>query len=204
MKLIKLTDANAQTYGGLQWGEGVTHTVEWSGEFCAPGCIRVYKDLTVALLLNPIHADFNPVRAWEAEGEILADDHGLKVGVKSLTIIREIPISHISTTHRVAFGILCALAVSAEKSFVVWADGWLSNKDRSASAAAYVGRAAAYPVYAARAALYATYDAAGAAHAAAHAAAYAAYDAVRAAAYDADIDLIDLARRAGEIARLGK
>lgn len=25
MKLIKLTDAKAQSYGGLQWGEGITH-----------------------------------------------------------------------------------------------------------------------------------------------------------------------------------
>ena len=106
MKLIKLTDAKGQTYGGTLWGKGVTNTVKWAGKFCAPGCIHVYKNLHVALFLNPIHANFEPVRAWTAKGLILANDQGLKFGVASLTIVREIvPLPIVTQTHRIAFGL---------------------------------------------------------------------------------------------------
>ena len=144
MKLIKLTDRRGQTYGDTQWGENVTHRVEWSGNFCQPGVIHCYRDLTLALFLNPIHGNFDPVRAWEAEGEILASDNGLKEGVAELTTIREITPLVLPTIEQcVKFGIYGALAVYHEAQFVAWANDWLSGKDRSREAAAATATAAA-------------------------------------------------------------
>jgi len=202
MKLIKLTDKNGQTYGNTQWAEGVTHTVEWSGQFCGPGCIHVYKDIYVALMLNPIHANFSTPRAWNATGKMLADDNGLKFGVASLTILSEIkPLPAITTVQRVAFGIYCAMQLKQPHRWIAWANRWLSGKDRTAAAAAAnadTANAAANAAYAA----YAAYAAANAAYAA-YAAAYAAYaadDAANAAyAADANIDLRELAHKAMEM-----
>jgi len=98
--------------------------------------IHCYKDLTVALMLNPIHANFTNPRAWEAEGEVLANDNGLKFGVASLTTIKEIlPLPKITTEQRVRFGIFCALKVYKEPKFIEWANNWLSGVERSAEAA---------------------------------------------------------------------
>ena len=184
MKLIKLTDENNQTYNDTQWGENVTHTVEWSGNFCASGVIHCYQDLTVALLLNPIHVNFTRPRAWEAEGKVLLSDKGLKFGVKSLTTIREIaPLPEITTEQRIKFGILCALAVYKEPNFIKWANKWLSGEERVAEAA--------WAAWAAAEAAEAVVEAVAAA---ARAAARAAEAAARAA--EAELDFAGIAKRA--------
>lgn len=135
MLLYKLTDKDCCTYNGTRWGVNVTHEVTGEGELCGPGWIHAYTDPLLAVLLNPIHADFTNQRLWEAEGEIGKDDCGLKVGCKKLTTIREIPLPEISTEQKFRFAILCALEVFTEPSFVKWANNWLENKDRSSSAA---------------------------------------------------------------------
>ena len=104
-----------------------------------------------------------------------------------MTLIKEIELPEITLNQQIAFGILCSLAVYKESTYILWANDWLNNVDRSA-ARAY---AAAYAAYAAAAAD--AYAAADAAYAAADAARYAA----RAnAAADANIDLIKLAKKA--------
>ena len=143
MKLVKLTDSEGNTYRNTYWDVGVTHKVKWGGQLCEPGCIHAYTDLTLALFLNPIHASFDNPRAWLAEGEIKLNDNGLKVGVDTLTIIRELEIPIIATVNRVAFGILCAKSVYSEPSWLEWANDYLLDRDRSASAAAAARAAAA-------------------------------------------------------------
>ena len=136
MELIKLTDAKGRTYGNTQWGENVTHEVQWSGQFCGPGCIHAYQDLYVALLLNPIHAAFDKPRAWKAEGEVLTSDKGLKFGTTKLTTISEIfPLPKISNIQRVTFGILCVKQVYQDHGWIIWADKWLKNENRLSAAA---------------------------------------------------------------------
>ena len=136
MDLIKLTDEKGQTYGNTQWGKNVTHEVEWSGNFCSRGCIHVYQDLHVALLLNPIHANFSNPRAWKAKGKVLASDRGLKFGTAKLTTISEIfPVPKISLKQYITFGILCAKQVYQDHGWIIWADNWLKNTDRSSTAA---------------------------------------------------------------------
>ncbi len=40
-------------------------------------------------------------------------------------------LSNMSTTQKVAFGILCAVEVYKDKDYIQWADKWLSGKDRT-------------------------------------------------------------------------
>ena len=148
MRLYKLTDENAQTHGGCQWGEGVTHSGTGEGEMCGPGWVHAYTDPLLAVLLNPIHANFAHPRLWEAEGDVAKTDHGLKVGCRSLTTIREIPLPEVSIEQRVRFAVLCAQRVCDDPAWTTWADRWLSGEarsedtERAADAAAWAAWAA--------------------------------------------------------------
>lgn len=140
----KLTDEHARTYGGCQWGENVTHSGTGRGPLCGPGWIHVYDHPLLAVLLNPIHANFQHPRLWEAEGRgVTLDDHGLKRGVQTITTLREIPLPVVTTTHRVAFAVLCGKAVCHDPAWTQWADNWLTGKNRTAAVEAAAAAAVA-------------------------------------------------------------
>ena len=141
--LYKLTDENAQTYGNTQWGEGVTHEGTGEGGLCGPGWIHAYTDPILAVMLNPIHADFINPRLWECEGAVCKSDNGLKVGCRRLTTIREIPMPIVSAVQRIAFGILCTKTCYHDDGWNSWADQWISCRNRSAKAADAARAAAA-------------------------------------------------------------
>lgn len=121
MILYKLTDENGQTYGKTQWGEGITHSGTGEGELCGPGFIHAYESALLAVLLNPIHANFQNPKLWEAEGEIVKNDNGLKCGCVSLTTLKEIPLPAITTEMRVKFAVLCATQIYKDPIFLKWA-----------------------------------------------------------------------------------
>lgn len=181
--LYKLTDQNMQTHRGCQWVLGEKKTTSGEGELCGPGWLHCYADPLLAVLLNPIHADYKNPRLFRARvGRKSKHDHGLKSGYTKMTLIEEIPVPAISTAQRVRFAILCAMKVYQDPGFVQWGETWLSGKDRSAEAA----EAAAEAAWAAGAAAWAAAWAAEAAEAAAwdeaaEAAAWAARAAARAA-----------------------
>ena len=152
MTLYKLTNENDQTHGGMQWGENVTHTASGKGELCGPGFIHAYTDPVLAVLLNPIGADFRNPHLWIAEGKIVKDDRGLKCGTVKLTTVRRMDLPTVTTVHRIAFAILCTKQVYANKQWNQWADKWLSGKNRAAAAAASAAKAAAMAAMAATAA----------------------------------------------------
>ena len=154
-KLYKLTDKDGRTYGGCQWGEGVTHETDGHGELCGPGWIHAYTDPLLAVLLNPIHANFDPdtMLLWWCKGKVGRTDSGLKVGSTKVTTIRTIPGPEITTEQRVRFAILCAREVYQEPVWSQWAAAWLDGTERGASASA---SASAYA--AADAAAYAAAD----------------------------------------------
>ena len=183
MKLYKLTDENGQTYNNTQWGEGISHSGTGKGELCSEGWIHAYTHPLLAVLLNPIHADFKNPRMWEAEGDVDKRDGQLKVGCRTLTTIKEIPLPVITAEQRVKFAILCANAVCDDERWNEWADKWLDGTDRSKQSA-NAARAAAWAANAAEAA-WAAEAAAEAAEAAARAAAWAAEAAEARAAADA-------------------
>ena len=83
-------------------------------------------------------------------------DDGMKVGCKTLTTIRQIPVPKIPAEQRVEIAIRCVLLVYKEEAWVKWANDWLSGKDRTlgaARAAEAAARAAEAAVRAAEAAV---------------------------------------------------
>ena len=155
MLVYKLTDANAETFNGTQWGPGVTHETNGEGELCGPGWLHCYSGAELATFLDPIHANFGATaRLWEATAEgRFKDDSGLKLGCTRLTTIKEIPLIVVTTEQRVEFAIRCAQQVYTYADWILWAENWLCGKDRSQAAAWGAERAAAEA--AARAAMWA-------------------------------------------------
>lgn len=161
----KLTNQKSQTYGQTQWGENITHTASGQGRLCGKGWIHVYESPKLAVLLNPIHADFDDPLLWECQAAGRSKhDHGLKSGYTSVTTLRQIPLPVITAEQRVKFAILCALKVYENDNFRTWANQWLEGADRTRTAAwAAAWAAAAAARAAARAAKWAAADAAWAA-----------------------------------------
>ena len=143
----KLTDEHGRSYGGMQWGPGVTNRARGKGkQECSPDFIHLYSDPLLAAFLNPIHANFDSPRLWEAKARIVASDHGLKLMTRMATTLREIPLPAVTIEQRIRFGLLCALSFYHEPSWVKWAQDWLTCKNRqeeAARAAAWVAEAAA-------------------------------------------------------------
>ena len=140
MKLYKLTDKADQTFNSCQWGENVTHETGGKGELCGPGFTHWYLDPLLAVMLNPIHGDFDPktMHLWEGKGKVVKNDYGLKVGCTKAITLRQIPVPEISIEKRIKIAILCAKQVYKGPKWNKWADNWLNGKDRSQeSAAAY-------------------------------------------------------------------
>jgi len=132
MKLIKLTDENDRSHGDTQWGKGVTHTASGQGNLCNYGWIHAYEDLLVGLMLNPVHANFRRPHAWKSEGSgEVKRDHGLKIGVTTLTTLRRIAVPVITTEQRVRFAILCAAEVYLDSAWRRWAQKWLDGFGRT-------------------------------------------------------------------------
>lgn len=108
MKLYKLTDQNG--FSGtntinataLQWGENVTHSTLGEGDkLCKSGLIHAYEHPLVAVLMNPIHANFNNPKLWLAQGDVVFRQGDIKCGCKTLTTIKEIPLPIISYSQKV-------------------------------------------------------------------------------------------------------
>ena len=195
MKLYKLTDENNYTFNDTLWGEGVSHSGTGEGKLCSSGWIHAYLSPELAVLLNPLHVGFSNPKLWEAEGEVSLNDNGLKVGCKTLTTIRQIPLPEFTINQIIAFGIYCALEVYKEESFVAWAESWLSGKDRSKKSANTAWITARSASYAAKSAASAASVASVASYAAS--AAYAADYAASSAYWSAKIiDLQALAIKA--------
>ena len=201
-KLYKLTDQNNQTMNCTQWGKGVTHqTTGIPSGLCSEGWLHAYEHPLLAVLFNPIHANFRNPRLWEAEGEgELLRERQLKCGVTKLTTVKEMQLPEVTTEQRVRFAILCCKAVCEDEKWNAWADKWLSGEDRSESSAEAASAAAAEAAEAAWAAAWAE-AAEAASWAAARVAAWAAWAAAWASEAAADksdstLDLIAVAKQA--------
>lgn len=137
----KLTDRDGLSYGGTRWTPGIGHVASGPGlKFCSSDLIHLYSSPLLGVFLNPIHAAFVDPLGWKVEAEVVASDYGLKLGTKRAVCLEEIALPSVTLQQRRQFGILCALEVlPADQPWVStwrqWAEGWLSNTDRSASAA---------------------------------------------------------------------
>lgn len=215
--LYKLTDTDHCTFGGCQWGPGVTHTTPGGRMLCTAAWLHAYRDPYLAVLMDPVHGGYGKSAVmWEAEGVIGADD-GTEVGCTRLTTVRTIPKPTVTTEQRVRFAILAARGVCDDPAWRAWADRWLSSEDRTRKSALETWdtadlateRCHEEPICppsevaawaAAQAAAWAASEAAdGAAGSAAWAAARAAFRASEAAsASGSALDLIAIARQACE------
>jgi len=136
-QLCKLTDQDMKTHKGFQWELGVPSPVlPPGGKLCSGSFYHYYSHPYLAVLLNPVHANFENPRLFliKAEGEIVSDK-GLKFGCKSMALLEEIPLPKITVTQKIAFAILCAKQVCKDEAWNAWADKWLSGEDRSEDAA---------------------------------------------------------------------
>ena len=185
MIAYKLTDQNMHTYGGCQWELNKPKTTDGKGELCGPGWLHYYKSPLLAVLHNPLHANFSSPRLFKvrAEGEHKHDGY-MKSGCTALTLLEELLIPQVTDVQRIAYGILCAKEVCTNPIWIAWADHWLDGTDRS--------RAAAWA--AARAAAEAEAEAAEAAEEA-----WAAWAPARAVRAAGEIDLQAIAERAMEV-----
>ena len=227
MELYKLTNKNGCTQGNTQWGIGVTHELKATEKprLCTKDVLHAYKNINLALLLNPNHANISNPKIWEAEGKIVVEDYG-KVGCFKLTTTKELscPDWYIDDKKRrrvqVQFAVLCAESVlhiyenqypddNRPRTAIEAAQNYLKKPSNAAAkagnAAAYAAAKAAYEAYAAyeaaNAAAYAAY-AAIAAYAAAYVAYEAPYEAANAAAYAAKAASIDFCALADQAVKM--
>jgi hypothetical protein len=183
----KLTDENMQTYKEFQWELGKVYEIDinWQSKYvslCSRSWFHVYSHPLIAVLMNPIHADFKNPRLFKCSCSGYHQiDNGSKEGFVKVKLLKELKIPEITLTQRVAFGILCAKKIYEGNEWNKWADKWLKGKDRSCSAAN---------------AAYSAANAACSATNAARSAAYATCSAANAACYNNNINLIALAKRA--------
>jgi len=181
--LYKLTDQEGFTRKGqsnqTEWKVGsiIKATGKRGQGLCSDEYLHAYEHPLIAQVMNRHHANINNPRMFMVKGEVDKRDGQLKCGCLELEVIEEVkPIPQLTLNQKIYFAILCVKTVYSNPAWNLWADNWLSKKDRTKEAA-YVAYAAAYD--AAYAVAYA------AAYDAAYDAAYAAYDAAYAAAYDA-------------------
>ena len=179
MIVYKLTDKDGRTFGDCQWGEGISRKTKKEGAtLCTDEVIHAYRDPYLAIFANPIQGGFDSetMLLWECEASNPVADDGLKIGVKELTTIRQIPIPCLSTEQIIKIAILSAKEVYKNKRWNKWADGWLSGEDRTLAAAAIAAHDAAdaaVHTYATEAVAYPAYSAYSTARAAVRAATYA-------------------------------
>ena len=146
-RLYKLTDANLCTHGGYQWVIGETRETSGTGPLCASGWLHAYSHPDIAILLNPIHADYRPCRLFEAEGSgIYLSDQSLKVGVSRLRLLRELPVPVFSAWERAAWAVFVVRSTPGRTSipqWEEWADQFLAAGPQAVGAAWAAANAAA-------------------------------------------------------------
>jgi len=142
MIVYKLTDKDGYTRRGKSgetlWAPGTIRKTKGEGPLCTDQWIHAYEHPTLAVLHDPVHGCYgSKARLWECDTDegVIQRDGQMKLGATSLRIIREIKKPEVTVEQRIAYAISCTLRVYAEESFVSWAEGWLSGKDRTEKSA---------------------------------------------------------------------
>ena len=144
MRVYKLTDRDGYTRRGqsgeTHWVPGEVHTAMGKGnELCSSAMIHAYRHPLLAALMNPIHAKIVNPLLWEVDTDAVVADDGCKIGAKSMSVVRAIPMPALTLEQSVTVAIRIALELTGNwdgrAAFAEWADGWISGKDRSWAAA---------------------------------------------------------------------
>lgn len=148
MEKYKLTRQDMTTHVGFKWELGREYVIEKPGtELCSDQVFHYYDSPELAMLLNPIHANYPAPRLFAVECDFVAHD-GLKGGAKKMTLTRELPLPEFSVKQRIACALLIALDTypqwqkhDAGNAWENWARDWLAG-DSDAEAAWAAARAA--------------------------------------------------------------
>lgn len=142
MTVYKLTSAAMTTFQGFKWQLGKTYraTGRPRRPLCSAGWLHAYDHPLVALFHNPIHAEFNRnMRLFEAKtGRIVKFDGPMKLGARSLTLVRELDVPVITTEMRVRYAIKIAWP-QGDAIWCTWAKNWLTGADRTMPTARHIG-----------------------------------------------------------------
>jgi hypothetical protein len=158
MKAYKLTDSSGCSKSNTQWGENITHTATGTGtRLCSNGFLHFYTHPLIAVLMNPVHANFENPILWECETSGTTIHEPLKSGCKTLTTIKQIPLPTVTMTQRIAFGILCAKEVCRDTKWLEWAEKWLSGEDRTKGSARTIADITIFAAYHAASAVVDSY-----------------------------------------------
>ena len=138
----KLTNKDMQTHNGFQFVLNKENVIDRPGNaLCTDQVFHYYDSPELAVLFNPIHANYQPARLFMIECDSVAHD-GLKGGSKKQKFIKELPLIEFGEKQRVTFAILVALdsypkwiQFDINKSWKQWADKYLEGKNSAASAA---------------------------------------------------------------------
>lgn len=137
--VYKLTNSEGKTYGGMQWGEGITHEAPGRGDLCTDGWIHCYDDPGLAVLMDPIHGAFTLSRPraqlWRCEAWGKTRTDGVKRGVQYITTLERLPMPEVTREQWITFAIRCAQTDCTSIRWNKWAEAWLSGEDRSAHSA---------------------------------------------------------------------
>lgn len=136
MNYYKLTNEKMQTHNKTQWVLNEQKTTDGIGEPCSSSWLHCYCDPLLAILLNPIHANFKSPRLFKIKvGGNLKETGGLKFSFTEMTLLKELPLPKVTLVQRIAFAILCVKEVCKDKDWNEWADNWLSGRDRTKESA---------------------------------------------------------------------
>lgn len=141
--LYKLTNQDDTSYNQTKWGPGVSHSGTGYGELCGEGWIHAYEHPLLAVIMNPVHGDFENPKLWLAEGVVAKRDGQLKCGCQTLTTLHTLDLPQIHINKRVELALRCIMLVYTEPRFTTWADAWLCG-DRCSVSARLAGIAADY------------------------------------------------------------
>ena len=130
----KLVSQDMTTYNDTQWKLMEAKEIDKNikgNKLCSTDVFHCYESPELAVFMNPSHAGFATPRLFKARCTKIVTDDKTKQGTKKMTLIKELKLPIITNEQRIHIAIVCALLVYKEPNFIVWAEGWLTKKDRS-------------------------------------------------------------------------
>lgn len=138
----KILKPDLTTHNGCQWVPGKWKKVEGTGLLCSEGWLHGYRDARLAVVHNPIHANYDPCVLWIAEvkGKVLHEDY-MKSGWSEMRLIEPVAVPAVTTEQRIRYAIKCAWLINNNPVWKKWAVDWIREENRSRQRAEQVWRA---------------------------------------------------------------
>jgi hypothetical protein len=122
----KLTTQDLITYRYCNWEIGKTNKTTGQPDYlCSSGYLHFYHHPLLSVFLNPIHANIDNPRLFEAEvdGKLL-DDFGTKGGCTEMTLVKELEFPNFELKHKFKTAIACASELlgnqELKNDFIEW------------------------------------------------------------------------------------